>query len=58
MIKKRKNTGTCRVIKEKPTQVKMTTQENKPESTGERKKIKEISRQGKIKQTKQDILKP
>ena len=34
-----------------------TTQRNKPESTGERRKIEKMSRQGKIIQTKQDIPK-
>ena len=36
----------------KQTQVKQTIQGNKREATGERRKTKKISRQGKIKQTK------
>ena len=56
MIKQRKNAGTCWDEKEKTAIVKMTTRGNKPESTGDRTKIKKI-RQSKTIQTKQDIPK-
>ena len=59
MIKQRKDAGICRNKKEKSTQEKNnnTTWGNKPESTGERRKLKEISTKGKTIQTKQDIPK-
>ena len=59
MIKQRKNAGTCRDKKKKATQEKNnnTTWGNKQESTGESRKIKDISTKGKTIQTKQDILK-
>ena len=48
MIKQRKDAGRCRDKKEKAIQEQITIQldGNKPESTGERRKIKEISTKG------------
>ena len=60
MIKQRKNAEkNVGEKKEKATQEKTynTTRGNKPESTGERMKIKKISRKGKTIQTKQNIPK-
>ena len=54
MIKQRKDAGICRNKKGENNNI---TQGNKPESTGERRKIKDISTKGKIIQTKQDIPK-
>ncbi len=58
MIKQRKEDGIRRNKKEKSTQEKNnTTWGNKPGSTGERRKTKEISTKNKTIQTKQDIPK-
>ena len=59
MIKERKDAGTSRDKKEMAKKEKNndTTWGNKPESTGERRKIKEIPTKGKTIQTKQDIPK-
>ena len=56
MIKQRKSTGT-KIKKNDISKNDYTTQGNKPESTGERRKIKKILRHGKTIQTKQDIPK-
>ena len=59
MIRQRKNTVTCGDKKEKATKVKITIQleETNQKATGERRKIKKVSRQDKTIQTKQDIPK-
>ena len=57
---KQKDSRICGNRKEKTTLEKITVQleqYNKPESTGERREIKEISTKGKTMQTKQDIPK-
>ena len=58
-IKQRKDAGTCRDKKKKRQHKKNnnSTWENKPESTGERRKIKKKSTKGKTIQTKPDIQK-
>ena len=58
-IKQRQNAGACWYKKEKAPQEKNdnTTLGNKPENTGERRKIKKISRKSKTIQTKQNIPK-
>ena len=57
--KQRKRVVTCRAKNEKSDRRKNnnTTWENKPENTGEKRKIKKILTKGKIIQTKQDISK-
>ena len=55
MIKQRKKAGKYRDVKEKAAKGEKkndTTRGNKPESTGEKRKIKNIQRKGKTRQTK------
>ena len=57
IIKERKDSGTCRDTKRQHNKNNNTTWGNKPESIGERRKIKKISTKGKTIQTKLDIPK-
>ena len=57
IIKQRKNARICRDKKEKATLEKKTSWRNKPESPGERRKIKKISTKNKTIKTKEDIPK-
>ena len=57
MIKPKKIAGIYQDKKKNAKQENNTSRGNKPESIGERRKIKKIYRQGKTIQKKQDILK-